>query len=418
MRHAMRLLPGLILTAFLGACSNEQDADKRWVGTWAAAPQPVMPGTLETFHDQQVRLIVHTSIGGSQVRIRLSNEYGERVLEIGGARIARRSRDAQIDPGERALLFAGKPGARIAPGGTLTSDALAFEAPEFSDLAITLILPGTSEATTNHFLALQTSYVSEPGSASAAAFAPAKTIAIWPFLTAVDVLPRGEAAAVVVFGDSTVDGDGSTNNANHRWPDYLAHRLANGGGTKKFGVLNLGIIGNRLLRDSPGAGSDFGDALGPAGIKRFERDVLGQAGVKFVVLRLGVNDLGFPGSFTADEPLPSANELMAGYRQLADAAHARGITVVATTIAPYAGTEAAPGYFSASKDSLRRELNAWTRTAPEFDGVIDADAALRDPADPSRLLAAYDSGDHLHPGDAGNQRLAELVQPAFFAAPR
>jgi lysophospholipase L1-like esterase len=418
MRQALRVFSILLFAGMVGACSRGGEIPEKWVGTWAAAPQAVMPGTLETFKDQQVRLIVHTSIGGSQVRIHLSNEYGDKPLAIGGARIARRLRDADIGAGEQPLSFAGKPTAVIAPGGTLASDAATFETPAFADLAVTLDLPGTAEATTNHFLALQTSYASAPGSVSATAFAAAKTIDIWPFLTAVDVVPRGDASAVVVFGDSTVDGDGSTSNANRRWPDYLARRLAGSDGKRQFGVLNLGVIGNRLLRDSPGAGSDFGDALGAAGIKRFERDALGQAGVGYVVLRLGVNDLGFPGSFTGAESSPTASELMAGYRQLAAAAHARDVRVIVTTLAPFAGTVAAPGYFSASKESLRQQLNAWLRAAPEFDGVIDADAALRDPGDASRLLALYDSGDHLHPGDASNEHLAATVPLAAFGTDR
>lgn len=415
MRPALRTLSVLLVASLVGACSAGRETDIQWVGTWAAAPQPVLPGTLETFSDQQVRLIVHASIGGSQVRIHLSNEHGGKPLEIGGARIARRLRDSDIDSAsERALTFAGKLAAVIAPGGTLASDPVAFEVPAFADLAITLNLPGTAEATTNHFLAMQTSYVSAPGSASVATFAAAKTIGIWPFLTAVDVIPRGEATAVVVFGDSTADGDGSTANANRRWPDYLARRLAGSAGARQFGVLNLGIIGNRLLRDSPGGASEFGDALGKSGLERFARDALGQAGVGYVVVRLGINDIGFPGSLTGAETPPSAAELIGAHRQLAAAAHSRGIRVIAVTLTPFGGTST-PGYFSAPKEGVRQELNAWMRTAPEFDGVIDADAALRDPADPSRLLAMYDSGDHVHPGDAGNERLAAATPLAVFA---
>lgn len=415
MHPALRTLSVLLLGGVLAGCSSEADKPVRWVGTWAAAPQAVLPGTLETFNDQQVRLIVHTSIGGSQVRIHLSNEHGDQPLEIGGARIARRLHDADIDSAsERRLTFSGKSKAIIAPGSTLVSDAVAFEVPAFADLAITMSLPGTAAAATNHFLALQTNYVSAPGSANAPAFISAKTIDLWPFLTAVDVVPSGEAAAIVVFGDSTVDGDGSTANANRRWPDCLARQLAGSAGTKKFGVLNLGIIGNRLLRDSPGAGSDFGDALGASGVKRFERDALGQAGVGYVVLRLGINDLGFPGSFTGAEISPTVAELIGGYRDLAAAARARGVRIIATTLAPFGGASAAPGYFSPAKEKWRQELNAWMRAAPEFDAVIDADAALRDPADSSRLLAAFDSGDHLHPNDAGNERVATTTPLAAF----
>jgi lysophospholipase L1-like esterase len=422
MRHSSRLISFGAVACVVGACSRESapthtatpPTQERWVGTWAAAAQPVMPGTLETFKDQQVRLIVHTSIGGSQARIRLSNEYGQVPLDLGGVTIARRLKGAEVDAATvRTLTFAGKPTASIAPGGALVSDAVAIDIPAFADLAITIRLPGIAEATTNHFLAMQTNYVSPPGTASAATFTEGKTIGIWPFLAAVDVVPRGDAAAVVVFGDSTVDGDGSTADANRRWPDFLARRVSAGDGARQLGVLNLGIIGNRLLRDSPGAGNEFGDALGKSGISRFERDVLGQSGVGLVVVRLGVNDLGFPGSFTADSP-PTPAELMDGYRKLAAAAHARGVRIIVTTIAPFGGTKIA-GYHSPDKEQMRQELNAWMHTAPEFDGVIDADAALRDAAYPSRLLAAWDSGDHLHPGDAGNEHLAEVVPPSIFS---
>ncbi len=415
MRHALRKFSVILFASFVVACSGGRAPGERWVGTWAAAPQPVLPGTLETFNDQQVRLIVHTSIGGNQVRIHLSNKHGSKSLEIGGARIALRLREAEIDStGERPLTFAGKPTVTITSGGALVSDAVAFDVPAFADLAVTLQLPGIAEATTNHFLALQTNYVSAPGSATAAAFTAAKTIDIWPFLTAVDVVPRGEATAVVVFGDSTTDGDGSTPNANRRWPDYLARRLASSAGVGQFGVLNLGIIGNRLLRDSPGGASEFGDALGESGLKRFARDSLGQAGVGYVVVRLGINDIGFPGSLTGAEAPHTVAELIGAHRQLVAAAHARGVRVIAATVTPFGGAST-PGYFSASKETLRQELNAWMRAAPEFDGVIDADAALRDPADPSRLLAMYDSGDHVHPNDAGNEQLAAVVPLALFA---
>jgi lysophospholipase L1-like esterase len=409
MRKGLLLL-GLLLLGIGSACAPVEEEKEHWVGTWAAAPQPALPGDPVILRDQQLRLIVHTSIGGGKVRIRLSNEFGSRALGIGAARIARRAAGAEIDSSsERELRFVGRKTTSIAPGNSVLSDAVEFHAPAFSDLAITLYLSGHAEVSTHHLLAQQTSYVSAPGVTSDARFVAAKNIDSWPFLTGVDVVAAKDAAAVVVFGDSTVDGDGSTADANRRWPDYLASHLSRDHGATEYGVLNLGLIGNRLLRDSPGAGSEFGEALGRAGTARFERDALSQAGVRFVVVRIGINDLGFPGAFSAADEAVSAESLIRGYETLAKLAHARDVRIIATTITPFEGTTIVDGFYSPAKDTTRQRVNAWLRSTHVFDGVVDLDAALRDPAWPSRLLAELDSGDHLHSGDAGNQRAAAAV---------
>ncbi len=381
-----------------------------WVASWATAPQPAMPGAVEAFADQQVRLIVRTTLGGRAARIRLSNAYGTAPLEIGAARIARRTAGDQIDAsGERALTFGGRASVTLAPGATRTSDELAFDVPESADLAVTLFLRGAPTASTNHFLALQTSYVSAPGTRPDAPFVTARTITSWPFLTGIDVIPGYDAVTIAVFGDSTVDGDGSAENANRRYTDLLAEKLSNPAPIEiRYSIVNLGIIGNRLLRDSPGAGSDFGAALGVAGVTRFERDALTLAGITCVMVRIGVNDIGFPGSFAPRDTAVTAAQLADGFRRLAAAAHAHSVRLVATTLAPFEGIEV-PGYHTPDKETVRIEINEWLRATDVFDGLIDADAILRDPANPARLRAEFDSGDHLHPNDAGSAAIAAAV---------
>jgi lysophospholipase L1-like esterase len=390
----------------------DEPASERWVGTWAAAPQPFMPGALETFRNQSVRLIVHTSIGGSKIRIRISNRYGDRSLTVGAAHAARIKSGADIDPSsDRALSFGGKPSVMISPGRAVMSDPVTLDVPSAATLAITLFFPLETAAQTNHFLALQTSYVSPPkGDFTATTRFPIeKTIDSWPFLTGIDVSGAPGASTLVVFGDSTVDGDGSTPNANHRWPDMLAKRLLEEPTYHQaLGVLNEGIIGNRLLANSPHAGQ-FGDALGEAGTARFERDALNQPGVTHIIVRIGVNDIGFPGSLAPDDAPMTADALIAGYRKLIAATHGRGLRIIGTTITPFEGTKIDNNYHTADKELVRQQVNTWLRGTRELDGLIDHDRELRDPDHPARLLPAYDSGDHLHPSDAGYAASADAV---------
>jgi lysophospholipase L1-like esterase len=383
-----------------------------WAGTWAAAPQPFIPGSLETYHNQSVRLIVHTSIAGSMVRIKISNLFGDRPLRIGGAHVARRASAADIDATtDRALRFAGRLSTTVPPGSVAVSDPVRVDVPALSDLAVSIFLPTATAATTSHFLAQQVSYVSpETGDSTAAVkFPVAKTITSWPFLTGVDVMAAAHAAVIVAFGDSTVDGDGITPDSNHRWPDILAVRLQDGGGSAA-GVLNEGLIGNRLLHDSPDeVAKQFGAALGQAGIARFARDALGQPGVHCVIVRLGINDIGFPGALTPATTQVTAEQLVVGYRRLIAEARKKGIRIVGTTLSPFEGAEVFPRYYTAEKEAVRQEINAWIRRSGEFDAVIDLDAVLRDPGHPSRLLPDYDSGDHLHTNDVGYAAAAKAI---------
>jgi lysophospholipase L1-like esterase len=413
------------------ASSAVEGADQRWIGTWATAPQYSGTASVETFKNQSLRLIVHTSAGGRTARIKISNICGDQPLEIGGAHIARRIKEAEIDPAsDRKLMFRGQASTTVAARSMTVSDPVNLDVPALSDLAISLFLPKTTAATTEHTLALQTSYVSpETGDSTAEGkFPVAKTIVVWPFLTGVDVTASSRGASIVAFGSSTTDGDGSTKDANRRWPDVLAERLKKEGGRSgELGVLNLGIIGNRLLTDihSPRqAGGPFGAVLdqlgarlGDSGVGRFDRDAIAQAGVKYVILALGINDILFPGTFIPASERVSAQSVIAGNRQLIARAHKKGIRVIVTTIPPFEDAlfrRPAISFSTPEKERVRQEINTWIRSSGEFDGVIDFDEVIRDPSHPTRLLPSYDSGDHLHVNDVGNVAQGNAIPLTLF----
>jgi lysophospholipase L1-like esterase len=406
---------------------------QRWIGTWAAAPQPAIRGRLQTYQNQTLRLIVHISAGGKKVRIRVSNMFGEQPLLIGSAHVARRTTGAEIDPtSDRTLTFRGRGSANVAARSMVVSDPVDLDVSPLSDLAVSVFLPNSTAATTMHSLALQTNYVSpETGdSAAQAKFSVAKAIASWPFLTGVDVMSSPGGAAIVAFGSSLTDGDGSTKDANRRWPDVLAERLVKAAGKTQLGVLNEGIIGNRLLSDSQSprqAGGpsplgavfeQLGPVLGPAGVARFERDVLAQSGIKYVILALGVNDILFPGSFIPATESVTAQDVISGNRKLIARAHKKGIRAIGTTIPPFENalfrSPTFDRFYTPDKEKVRQEVNAWIRNGGEFDGVIDFEEAVRDPSHPTQLLPTYDSGDHLHVNDAGNIAQGNAIALALF----
>lgn len=389
------------------ASADAAHPEPGWVSSWIASPQPPMPGSLDRYRNQTLRLIVHVSAGGPQVRIRLSNLYGNTPLTIGAAHIARRTTGADIDPAyDRALTFDGRTSIVVPAHATVLSDPARLEIPPLTDLSVSLYLPKGAPATTGHILAQQTSYVSHRGdSTSTAHFPVARRIHMWPFLTGVDVAVTPPTFAVVVFGDSMVDGDGSTVDANQRWPDALAARLQQTG--RNVAVLNAGLIGNRLLHGSPG-GNPYGAALGEAGLARFSRDALDQVGAKVVMVRIGSNDIGFPNRLAPPSETIDANDLIAGYRRLIASAHQHGASIIGTTIPPSENADI-PDYSTPRKDAVRQQVNAWIRDSGEFDAVLDTDQILRDPIHPARVLSAYDSGDHLHPNDAGYRALASAL---------
>jgi lysophospholipase L1-like esterase len=383
-------------------------ADEGWTGTWGTGlAGPALPAETVVLRGQTLRLIVHTSIGGARARIRLSNEFGATALRIASAHIALRQDGAGIAAAtDRVLLFDGKPEVTIRAGKSVESDPVALAVPPLADLAVSLYLPDSVLAGTVQAAAYQMSYVSAPGNFAGAATLPVeRKIPSWPLLAEVDVDSGAatDAAALVVFGDSIASGAVTSMDANHRWPDLLAQRLHAAGATR-LGIVNRGIGGNRLLRD-PAVQPIFGIAA----LDRFGRDVLDTAGVRAVIVAIGINDLGHPGmAGTPAGELPSADEMIEGYRELIAKAHKRGIAILGTTMTPVEGT-VYPGYATPQKERIRHILNEWIRISGKFDGVIDADLAVRDPEHPTRLLPAYDSGDHLHPNDSGMQAIADAV---------
>ena len=410
-RRGMLLAGALLATALAlpGPPAGAQDwTTERWTGTWGTGPAgPPASGTAQVFTDQTLRLIVHTSIGGNRVRIRVSNEFGSTPLRIGAARIGVRASGSDIAPGtDRVLTFSGRTAIVIPPGAPELSDPVELNVPALGDLAVSLYLPGTVEAATIHNTGLQTNYVSLPGDFTAAATLPVqRTITAWPFLTEVDVDSAGPA--IVTLGDSITDGTRSTVDTNNRWPDWLARRLQTVrdpvlGLNGRLGVVNRGISGNRLLADAtnPLAGRSI--------LERFDRDVLATAGVKYMTLLIGINDIG---NSSPANPV-TAEDLIAGYRQVIARAHAKGIAVFGATLTPFEGA----GYYSPEKEVVRQAVNSWIRSTDEFDGVIDFDLATRDPAHPSRFLPAFDSGDHLHPSDLGYQAMGNAVPLTLFRA--
>ena len=391
-----------------------------WTGTWAASAQPSMPGTLESYDRQTLRLIVHTSVAGSQVRITLSNLYGTVPLTIVDPHIALHADGPRIDPrSDRARRFGGRSAVTIAPHLQVTSDPVALSVPAMSDLAISFFLPHKVSATTSHLLALQTSYIATDNVVGATDFPVLRTLDAWPFLSRVDVSDSPPLSSVAVIGSSTTDGDGSTRDQNHRMPDALARRLQKAGGASaRIAVLNAGIIGNRLLEDSPAA-SPFGAGLGEAVLARLDRDAMDQPGVQFIIVAIGVNDIAFPGSFTPADEAVRAQSLIRGYREILARAHARGIKVLMSTIPPF-GNAIYPEdrtlvLHTPEKEAVRLAVNEWIRTTKEVDGIADFDAVLRDPAHPDRLQSRFDSGDHLHANDAGYAASAEAIPLDFFS---
>lgn len=396
------LLAGAMLAAAITLAGQPVMGQSRdtshWTASWGAAPAgPPPDASLHGFNDQTLRLIVRSSVGGNRVRIRLSNELGAAPLRIGAARIGLRAQGSDLAPGtDRALTFGGHAGVTIPAGAPALSDPVELNLPPLAHVAVSLYLPGAVQATTVHSQARQTGYVSPSGDHTASASLPVqRTITAWPFLTALEV--DGATGAIVVLGDALTDGARSSNDANRRWTDVLARRLhdeRNAAG--RPGVINRGIGGNRLLRDDPA-----NPLAGRSALARFERDVLATSGVRRLVLMVGIEDIG---NSSAADPV-TLEELVTGYRQLIARAHAARIAVVGATLAPFEGA----ALYSIEKDALRQAVNAWIRSSGEFDAVFDADRVLRDPARPSRLLPAYDSGDHLHPNDRGHAALGEAM---------
>jgi lysophospholipase L1-like esterase len=391
-----------------GSHARAAASTSRWVATWGTSP--MAPTTLDAnpavagFSGQTVRNIIYTSVGGSQIRIRLSNTFGTTPLQVGLVSVGAAATGAQLVSGSRrAVTFGGSRSVTIKPGATVASDPVAFRAAPLERLAVSLYLPTATGPATYHLQAIQTNYLAageHAGDTSSAAFTTTATS--WYFLAGVDVLEASPAAgAVVALGDSITDGVGSKTSANDRWTDYLARRVDARYGKKALAVVNAGIGGNRLLNASP--------CYGPSALTRLNRDVLAQPGVKAVILLEGVNDIGFSQQANAGCRTPNTAvtvaQIIAADKKIIAAAHARGLKVFGATITPFRGYET----WSAAAEAKRVAVNDWIRTGKAFDGVIDFAKAVRDPADSQYLSPTFDSGDKVHPNDPGYAAMAKAV---------
>jgi lysophospholipase L1-like esterase len=386
-----------------------------WVGTWAASPQQARPAdltgpgdfTVTGFDDQTVREIVHTSIGGSELRLHLSNTFSSQALSVGAVTVAPEGTGAALASRPVTVRFSRARSVTIPAGGSVISDPVPEPVSPLSNLAVSVYLPGVTGPTTNHDLAEQVNYVSGGGDQASDPSGQAFTQQSfsWFYLSGVDVRPdRSTDGAVVTFGDSITDGYQSTASANDRWPDVLAARLADS--SHPMGVLNQGISGNRVLNDSV--------CFGTSALSRMGTDVLGQAGARTVILLEGINDIGFPTNPDSGCSVPnttvSAQQIIAGYRQIIARGHAHGLRVIGATLTPMEGSS----YYTAATEQERLTVNNWIRHSHAFDAVIDFDKVVRDPANPHQLLPADDSGDHLHPNDAGYQAMGDAINLALL----
>jgi lysophospholipase L1-like esterase len=352
--------------------------------------------------DMTLREIVHVTLGGPMVRVVLTNEFGTDALEVRAVHLALSEGGSAIAlPSAAGLTFGGRPSVTIPAGALAVSDPVVMKLPAQADLAISLFLPAQAMKTaTQHGFANQTSYTAKGNVVGAKALESPTEIASWPFLKGVDVKLEANSGAIVAFGDSITDGSASTKNGNARWPDVLARRLQADKKTANLAVLNEGIGGNRILHD----------VSGPSALARFDRDVLAQAGVKYVVMLEGINDIGHSQDPVKPYDVVSAEDLIVGFTQLAERAHTHGIKFYAATILPYGGAK----YASPGGEETRQAVNKWIRTSSVLDGFIDLEKVTQDPANAAMYLPAYDSGDHLHPKDAGYKAMGEAIDLKLF----
>jgi lysophospholipase L1-like esterase len=406
-RTSLRTLALAVGLALLLPAAARADHDTRpaWISTFGASPQ--IPAAPLAIDGQTLRQVAHVSLGGSVIRVRLSNAFGASPLPISEAHVALSAGGSSTVPGtDRTLTFGGSPTTTIPASALVVSDPVELQVPNLANVTVSLWFAGAVSATTEHSLSVQTTWLSPSGNfAGDVTFPAASTTSLhWYFLNGIEVVPRApQAAAVVALGDSITDGFNSTVDANHRWPNFFAERLLARPSTRDVAVVDEGISGNRVLHD----------VLGPNALSRLDRDVLAQSGVRWVVVLEGINDIGLPGAFGLTSEGVSADEIIEGHKQIIARAHAKGLAIYGGTLTPFEDTTI-PGYYSPEGEAKRQAVNAWIRTSGAYDAVIDFDAAVRDPTHPARMLPAYDSGDHLHPNDAGYQVMANAVDLRLF----
>ncbi|TIQ92531.1 MAG: SGNH/GDSL hydrolase family protein [Mesorhizobium sp.] len=402
------------------ASFGAQGAEKGdWITTWAATPAPRwsddLPapfGVPEVLENQTIRQVARISVGGNSVRVVLSNAFGEKPLTIGAGSVAIAGKGGEIDQATlKPLTWGGKSSVVVPPGVPILSDPVALSAEALSEISVSIFLPKKTALSSVHWDGVQTAYISGPGNfTSDAAFKADTTLKSRLFLSDIWVDAAPESEAIVFFGDSITDGNCSTPDANNRWPDHIAKRLQEA--NRKVAVVNEAFSGNRVLTDGMGVNA----------LARFDSDILSHPKVATVVLMMGINDIGWPGenAITPDDKQPTAQDIITGYKQLIDRAHARGIRIVGATLTPFAETfKGLPteGYYTAEKEKIRVAVNQWIRTGDGFDGVIDFDKVMEDPAKPGYLRDDYDCGDNLHPNDAGYKAMADAVDLEILLGP-
>ncbi len=399
-RITTSMLLSVVLTTSLAA--KQPPPPDHWVGTWAASPTAADNKAGLGADDVTLREIVHVSLGGPLVRVILTNEFGTEPLTIGAVHLANSSGGNAIGlMSANALTFGGRPSVTIPPGALAVSDPAALTLAPLSNVAVSIFVPKqVISHVSAHSFADQTNYVMSGNSVGKASLPGAQEITSWPFLKGIETKVSGFDGAVVCYGDSITDGALSTRDANARWPDLLAQRLHADKKTAGLGILNEGIGGNRLLHEG----------AGPSALSRFDRDVIAQASVKYIIVLEGINDIGHAYSPENPGDLVSAEDLITGMRQLAERAHTHGIRIYGATLTPYTGAK----YASPAGEQVRKTLNQWIRTTNELDGFIDFEKAVHDPGNPDVFAVDADSGDHLHPKDAGYRKMADAIDLNLF----
>ena len=397
MKRIAALALAIALESGLAGCVTQptlSQANSGWAGTWGASPTIPIAGS-RGYENQTLRQVVRLSQGGQSFRIRFTNEYGEKPLDIGSATVALAGPDGKSLGAPIAVTFSGQTSTIIPTGAPLISDPVRMDAKALDSLSISLFLPTATGPCTCHFAGTATTWISSPGDFTRTGFEAQTTSTSRAYISAVEV----ETAAprtIIAFRDSITDGTASTTNANRRWPDVLAERLVAAGQTTA--ISNQAIAGNRVLTQQSAI-------FGANALARFDRDISSVPNAKWLIVLEGVNDIGAAGATP-----PSADQIIAGYRQLVARSHAQGIKVYFATVLPYEGAR----YFLEVGESVRQQVNTWIRTSGEPDGVIDFDAAMKDPASPRKMKAELQSGDWLHPNDAGYKVMGEAIDLALF----